>query len=218
MKKLVILVLVLLVLAAIVGGLAYGDLRLRGLAEQQAETKIAEALPQASGVTVELEGFPFALGVLMSGEVKALHVRLAEVQEAGLSAQDLSLDVQDITLDKDALIDEQRLVVTSIGSATAQGFVSDDAVSKVAGQTVKFSPGKAHATVRGQQIEVKASVKGRVVQLSSGIPGVPAMTFPLPPSDVLPCAPELELLEGKVRLRCSIDELPATLKEAMAKG
>lgn len=218
MKKIVILLVVLLVLAAIVGGLAYGDLRLRGLAEERAEQQLAKALPQASGVEVELEGFPFTLGVLLDGEVKALHVRLASVAEAGLEATDLSLDVETISLDKDALIDEQRLVVTDIGRATAQGFVSDDAVSKLAKQTIVFSPGKAKGVFQGKEIEVKASVKGRLVQLSAPIPGVPAVLFPLPSSDVLPCQPELELLEGKVRLACSIDELPPKLKEAMAKG
>ena len=107
MKKLVIVLLVLfLLLAALLGGLAYGDLRLRGLAEAQAEQKLAEALPQASGIEVTLDGFPFTLGVLLDGKVKALHVKLAEVKEAGLAAQDLSLDVEEISLDKDALIDE----------------------------------------------------------------------------------------------------------------
>jgi hypothetical protein len=217
-KAVVIVILLLVVLGAIVGGLAYADLRLRGLAEEHAELKLTEALPQARGVQVVLDGFPFTLGVLMNGQVDGLHVKLDEVKEAGLSAQDLSLDVETITLDKDALIDEQRLVVTDIGRATAQGFVSDDAVSKVVGQKVEFTPGKAHATVQGREIEVKARVKGRFVSLSSGIPGVPAVTFPLPPGDVLPCSPELELLAGKIRLSCSIDELPKTLKDAMAKG
>jgi hypothetical protein len=219
MKKLVIVLLVLvLLLAALLGALAYGDLRLRGLAEAHAELELTKALPQASGIDVTLDGFPFTLGVLLDGKVEALHVRLAEVKESGLTAQDLSLDVEDISLDKDALLDEQRLVITDIGRAKAQGFVTDDAVSKAVGQTITFSPGKARATVRGREVEVKASVKGRVVQLSSGIPGVPSVTFPLPPGDVLPCTPELELLEGKIRLSCSIDELPKTLRDAMAKG
>jgi LmeA-like phospholipid-binding len=218
MKKVVVVLVVLVVLAAIVGGLAYADLRIRGLAEEHAEQQLAQALPQVRGVEVVLDGFPFTLGVLVSGKVDGLHVRLVEVSEAGLTAQDLSLDVEEITLDKDALIDEQRLVVTDIGRATAQGFVGDGAVSKVVGQKITFTPGKAHATVQGRELEVKASVKGRVVQLSSSIPGVPPVVFPLPPGDVLPCSPELELLEGKIRLSCSIDELPAKLKEAMAKG
>lgn len=218
MRKIVILLVVVLVLAAIVGGLAYGDLRLRSMAEEHAEQKLVEALPQARGVEVELDGFPFTLGVLLDGQVEALHVRLASVQEAGLEATDLSLDVETISLDEDALLDEQRLVVTDIGRATAQGFVSDAAVSKLVGQEVRFSPGKAHGVWQGRELEVKASVKGRLVLLSAPIPGVPPVVFPLPPGDVLPCQPELELLQGKVRLRCSIDELPATLKEAMAKG
>ncbi len=219
MKKLVIVLLVLfLLLAALLGVLAYADVRLRGLAEERAEQELAKALPQASGIDVTLDGFPFTLGVLLDGKVDALHVKLAEVKEAGLSAQDLTLDVMDISLDKDALLDHKRLVITDIGRATAQGFVSDAAVSKAVGQAITFSPGKAKATFRGQDVEVKARVKGRVVQLTSGIPGVPSVTFPLPPGDVLPCTPELELLDRKLRLSCSIDALPEALKDAMAKG
>lgn len=219
MKKLVIVLLVLLVLLAVLlGAMAYADVRLRGIAEERAEQELAKALPQASGIDVTLDGFPFTLGVLLDGKVEALHVRLAEVEEAGLSAQDLTLDVEDISLDADALLDDRRLVVTDIGRATAQGFVSDAAVSKAVGQTVTFSPGKAKATFRGQEVELKASVKGRVVRLSPSLPGLPSATFPLPPGDVLPCTPELELLPGKLRLSCSIDELPAALKDAMAKG
>jgi hypothetical protein len=219
MKKLAIVLLVLFVLLGLVlAGLAYADVRLRGLAEEQAELKLAQSLPQVSGVDVTLDGFPFTLGVLMNGKVDALHVTIREVKEAGLVAHDLSLDVEDISLDKDALMDDQRLVVTDIGRAKAQGFVSDDAVSKAVGETVTFSPGKAHATVQGRELEVQASVKGRFVHLASKIPGVPTVTFPLPPGDVLPCTPELELLAGKIRLSCEIDELPQTLRDAMAKG
>lgn len=218
MKKLVIVLLVLLLLGALLAGLAYGDLRLRSLVEEHAEQQLVAALPQAKGVEVELDGFPFTLGVLLHGEVEALHVRLESVREAGLEATDLSLDVETIALDEDALIDEQRLVVTDIGRATAQGFVSDEAVSALVGQTIRFSPGKAHGVLRGRELEVTAAVKGRLVQLSTAVEGVPPVVFPLPPSDVLPCRPELELLEGKLRLACSIDELPPTLKDAMAKG
>lgn len=219
MKKVVIVVVVLLVIfAVILGVLAYVDVRVKEVAEAHAEQQLVEALPQASGIDVTLDGFPFVLGVLLDGKVEALHVKLTEVKEAGLSAQDLSLDVEEISLDKDALLDEQRLVVTDIGRAKAQGFVTDDAVSKAVGQTITFTPGKAKATFRGREVEVKASVKGRLVQLTSGIPGVPSVTFPLPPGDVLPCTPELELLDGRIRLSCAIDELPKTLKDAMAKG
>ncbi|MCX4241383.1 LmeA family phospholipid-binding protein [Paraliomyxa miuraensis] len=224
MKKLVILVVVLLVLGAIVGGLAYADVHVRELAEEHAEQQLAKALPQAKGIDVEFDGFPFTLGVLLDGEVEALHVRIGAVEEAGLSATDVSLDVDTISLDKDALIDEQRLVVTDIGKATAQAFVTDDDVSRViATQNVGvakivFSPGKAKGVYKGQELEVKARVEGRLVQLAVPMAGVPPLVFPLPSMDVLPCSPQLELLEGKARLACSIDDLPPTLKAAMAKG
>ncbi|MCA9706159.1 MAG: aminotransferase class I/II-fold pyridoxal phosphate-dependent enzyme [Myxococcales bacterium] len=128
-----------------------------------------------------------------------------------------ALDVEAIELDEDALIDEQRLVVTDIGRATAQAFVSDDAVSKAAKHEVVFEPGKVRVRYKGKDVEAKASVKGRLMMLSTNLPGVPPMVLPLPSSDLIPCSPELELLAGKARLSCSIDELPAKLREAMAQ-
>ncbi len=217
MKKVVILIVVLVILGAIVGGLAYADLHARTLAEEHAQANITRQLPQAQGVHVTLDGFPFTLGVLMNGEVEALHVDVDAVEEQGLRATELSLTVETISLDTDALLDEQRLVVTDIGRATAQGFVSDDAVTKVVGHEVQFSPGKARGEYQGQVIEATASIKGRLVLLSSNLEGVPPLIFPLPSSELLPCSPEVELLEGKLRLSCSVDEIPPKLKEAMAQ-
>ncbi len=216
MKKLVIILVVLVIVGAIVGGLAYADTRVRSMAESHAEEKIVETLPQASGVHVTLDGFPFTPGVLMSGEVDALHVAIDSLEEQGLQAHDLTLHVEDIRLDEDALIDDHRLVVTDIGTATATAFFTDDEVSAVVGKTVEFSVGSVHATYKGHRVQAQASVEGRKVRLSTRIPGAPQLVFPLPPSDVLPCAPELELLDGKVRIECSIDEIPPRLRQAMA--
>jgi len=217
MKKIVVIVVVLVLLVAILGGLAYADMRVRHVVEEHARAKITETLPQAQGVGVEIDGFPFVLGVLMSGEVEALHVTVDAVEEQGLRATELSLHVESIQLDTDALLDESRLVVTGIGRATAEGFVSDDEVSKLSGHTVEFGAGTARAEVQGQVIEAAASIQGRLVFLSSNLEGVPPLMFPLPSSELLPCAPQAELMPGKIRLACSVTELPAALRDAMAQ-
>lgn len=216
MKKVLIVLVVLLVLVVV--GLLYADTQLKSMAEDHAEQEISKALPQLSGVQVELDGFPIALDVLLHGEVEGLHVTIEKAAEAGLQAEELSLDVYQIALDKDALIDDQRLVVTEIGEARAQGFVTDDEVSKAVEQTVTFTGGKAHAVVKGKEVEASASVMGRMVALRTTLPGVPPLVFPLPSTDLLPCSPELEVLEGKLRLSCSIDAIPPALRDAMAQG
>ncbi|MCA9651253.1 MAG: LmeA family phospholipid-binding protein [Myxococcales bacterium] len=216
MKKLLIVLLVLLVVAIV--ALLYADTQLKSLAEERAEQEIGKALPQLHGVKVELDGFPIALDVLLHGQVEGLHVTIERASEAGFEAEQLSLDVSEISIDKDALIDEQRLVVMQIGQATAQGFVTDEEVSKAVKQTVTFSAGKVKARIHGQEVEAKASVKGRMVALSTTLPGVPPMLFPLPSTDLLPCSPQLELLEGKLRLSCTTSELPDALLIAMAQA
>ena len=216
MKK--VLVVLLVLLALVVVGLLYADTQLKSLAEDHAEQEITKALPQLSGVQVQLDGFPIALDVLLHGQVEGLHVTIAKAEEAGLQAEELSLDVYEIAIDKDALIDEQRLVVTQIAEATAQGFVTDDEVSKAVKHEVHFTGGKARATIQGKEVEASASVMGRMVALRTTLPGVPPMVFPLPSTDLLPCSPELEVLEGRLRLSCSIDALPDALRDAMAQG
>ncbi len=218
MKKIVILLVLLVLLLGILIGLAYADLRVRGLAETHAEEQIARRLPMVEGVEVGLDGFPFTPGVLLRGEVEALHVKIARVEEQGLAADELSLDVETIRLDKDALIDEQRLVITSTGRVTVQGYVSDEAVAALVKREVEFTPGKVHATIQGRRFEAKIAVQGRLVQLSAPIPGVPPLVFPLPSDDVLPCEPQLELLQGRLRLSCTVDALPDELLEALAQG
>lgn len=216
MKKVLAVLVVLLVLVVV--GLLYADTQLKSLAEDHAEQEIGKALPQLSGVQIELDGFPIALDVLFHGQVEGLHVTIDKAREAGFEAEELSLDVYEISIDKDALMDEQRLVVTEIGKATAQVFVTDDEVSKAVKQPVTFSGGKARAKVKGKEVEASASVMGRMVALRTTLPGVPPLVFPLPSSDVLPCSPELEVLEGRLRLSCSIDALPDALRDAMAQG
>ncbi|MEM7151623.1 MAG: LmeA family phospholipid-binding protein [Myxococcota bacterium] len=215
MKKLLLVLLILLVL--VIGGVLFADMKVRGLAEEHAEDRITSTLTQAEGVHVTFDGFPFVLGVLATGQVEALHVKIDRVREQGLEAQDLSLDVETISIDTDALIDEQRLVVTDIGAARVQGFIADEQVSKVVGQEVHCTPGAIKAKVEGVEVQATATVKGRTVVLAAPIPGVEPLVFPLPPTDVLPCAPQLEVLEGKFRVSCTVDEIPPRLRAAMAQ-
>lgn len=214
MKKLLLVLLLFILLVA--GGLAFADSKVRELAEDRAEQKITAAVPEARGVHVTLDGWPFVFGVLVASEVKALHVAVDEVQQRGVRAHDLRLDVEAIAIDRDALLGDQRLVVTDIGSATVHVSMTDDEVSKAVKRTVRFGDDKVWVTVKGHEVPVRAGVRNHTVVLDSGIPGAPKLKVPLPGENVLPCEPELSAREGELDFSCTIDALPGPLRDAMA--
>jgi hypothetical protein len=218
-KALLILLVVLLVLLLVgIGIFLYADSRVKDYAETEAETRIADRVPQASGVNVEIEGYPLLFDVLFSSKIEGLAVTVAKVTSPKIEAVDLSLHVEGIALDRDKMLKDRTLVVTDIERATVQGFLTQEAVSEATRGKVKFSPGSVTATVRGHTFAAKLTVKGRRIELSAPIPGVPPVVVPLPDEELLPCEPEVELQEGRLRLSCTITELPAAVKRAMAQA
>jgi hypothetical protein len=156
--------------------------------------------------------------VLFSSRIDGLVVTVDEVTSPRIEAVDLSLHVEGIALDRDKMLKDRELVVTDIERATVQGFLTQEAVSAAARGEVKFSPGSVTASARGHTFAAQLKLEGRRIELSAPIPGVPPVVVPLPDEELLPCDPEVELLEGKLRLSCTIDELPAAVKRAMGQG
>lgn len=220
MKKVLIILLVVL-LVLVVAGIAaffYVDARVEEYAETEAESRIAARVPQASGIDVDIDGSPLLLDVLFSSEIERLVVTVEQVTSPRIEAVDLSLRVDGIALDRDAMLGDRKLVVTGIDRAEVQGFLTQEAVSKATRGEVVFAPGSVTAKVRGRSFAASLKVEGRRIELRAPIPGVPPVVVPLPDEELLPCEPEVELQEGRLRLSCTITELPAAVKRAMAQA
>jgi hypothetical protein len=215
-KILFVLLIVFVVLLVIgVGAFLYADTRVKAYAEQEAQKRIATRVPQADGVNVTIDGFPLLFDILFGGKIEGLHVEIARVHSHGIEAKDLSLDVEGIALDRDKMLSDRQLIVTGIDRATVQGFLSDDDVSKAAKAKVTFKPGKVTVSAHGHTVDAKVRIVGRRIELRANMPGVPKATVPLPEQELLPCKPEVEVQAGRLRLSCSIDELPDAVKRAM---
>lgn len=218
MKK-VLLILAVVLVVLVVAGIAaffYADARVKDYAETEAEARIAARVPQASGIHVKIEGSPLLFDVLLSSTIEGLSVTVDKVTSPRIEAVDLSLHVEGIALDRDEMLENRKLVVTDIERATVQGFLTQEAVSEATRGSVAFEPGSVTATVRGQTFAAQLKVKGRRIELSAPFPGVPPVVVPLPDEELLPCDPEVELQKGRLRLSCTITELPMAVKRAMA--
>ncbi len=228
MKKLAIVLVILGVLLAI--ALAAGwwlDRAARGLAEAEASKRILEVLPNTGKAVVTIDGFPFLVNVLLSGEVERLHVELSDVRQAGVAVESISLVVDDIRIDRDLLINEQKLVVVGIDRAQLVGRVTGEAVSKVVGESVVFEGSVARVVVQGFRLDAKLEVSKRRVSVNLSSSDIPAeltdrylgkpLVFALPGADVLPCDPGLSVVDSRLELRCSVTELPASVKQALGQ-
>src|SRR5215470_20355574 len=113
MKKLGLVLGVLAVLLAIAIGVGWWfDGKARALAESEAEKRVLEALPGTAKAKVTIEGFPFLFDVLVAGKVDRLRVLLTEVKSAGISVESIELVVDELHIDRDLLLDEQKLAIT----------------------------------------------------------------------------------------------------------
>jgi hypothetical protein len=212
-KRLFVLVVVL---GLLLGGLAWGDIWVRGVAEEEARARLARAIPQAQRSEVTIVGFPFVGRILMSGAVERIVVVLHGLKERGVELERVQLEADDIVLDRDRLLGERVLAITDVGHVRVEGIITADAVTRALGVPLELRDGTARVTVEGQTFGASISVAGRAVLVT--VTGAPPLAVPLPPEKYLPCQPEVTIEGDRLAVACSTTELPAAVMEVLGKG
>ena len=179
-----------------------------GVVEERIEERVENRVPDATTVDASLDSFPFVTRLSLTGRVRELTVDLEGVERAGLAFARISVELQGIQLDRTALYDSDfRLESIDEGAITAE--FTEEALSAAVGTEVQLEPGQAVVTVAGQEIAAPVEVSGGNLVLSGG-----AFSVPLPTSDLFPCDLEGEVLAGRARLTCGVDEVPPLLLRA----
>lgn len=227
MKKLGIVLVVIGVLLAIAIGVGFWlDRKARAMAEDEAEKRIVEVLPRMRSAEVKIEGFPFLADVLLFAAVDRLHVRLDDIDGAGVLVESVVLVVDKLRIDRDLLLGEKKLAVTGIDRAEVTARLTGDAISRVLKQQIELVGDKAKVHSHGFAIDASLKVnKRRVeVELTGAMPPEVAavvlgrpLVFQLPPEEVLPCAPALRIVDSRLELGCTVTELPAGVKRALGQ-
>jgi hypothetical protein len=231
LKKLGIVFAILGVLLLVALGIGwYFDGKARALAEAEAEKRIMDALPGTGSAEVTIEGFPFLFDVLVAGEIDQLHVVLKNVASPGILVESIELTVDALKIDSDLLLDEQKLSITGISRAEVVGRITGEAASAALKQKVEFDGERVKVEHSGMKADAKVVLEGRKIAITLaedseaaalarryyGGAG-PKFIVPLPPKDVLPCEPGLAVKNSRLELRCSVTELPASVKKAIGQ-
>lgn len=202
-------------LGVLLGLLAAGDVWARVWAEGQTE-KLAEAqLEQVAGVDVTYRGFPFVGRLVVLGRIDAMEVRFDEAVEQGLTLSQAGFELTGIAIDRMAFLQEREVDLADIDTGSVFAEITQEEVSRVLGATVEFQPGLAVVTVAGQTAQASVTIRDNhlVLVLVTGT----ELAVPIPASAVLPCAAKGTVLQGRVRVTCTVDTIPSVLVQAASQ-
>jgi hypothetical protein len=201
--------LLLAVVAVLVLLLVAADLGVRSVAESQLRDRVAAAVSPGGATSARISSFPFVGRLLISGDVSRIQVAAADVTVERLTFAKVSVDLQDVTLDRGRLLSDRKVVLESLGKGTATAELTQDRLSAALGVPVTLTAGHIAVRVAGQQVTAKATVSDNTLRVTVAGLSVPGLRIPKLP--LLPCVADAVVLAGRIRLTCSVDQVPPEL-------
>jgi hypothetical protein len=187
-RKLILLAVVVLVLGFV------ADIATKAYAESQIELTANKEAPEA-GANAAIPVFPFLPPLLLSGKVDEVSLHMTHVPAGAVFFDRLDFDLIGVQISRRALLDERRVELVAIDRGTVSAVVP--------------LPAAARALPIG---DLTARVSGRTIVVRGG--GV-SVSIPMPEPDLVPCAGSATLQAGRVRLTCTLTEIPPALVEAL---
>lgn len=201
--------LLLVLLIAIVGLLIAADFAARVVVTNQLERNLARDVPSATSASVAIDSFPFLGRLVVSGKVATLHASVTDVDAGPLKLARATVDLQDVQIDRQALLRQRRVVLTSIGGGTATAEITQEQLSDALNVPVRLSNGKVGVRAGPLQASAKVTVRDNVIRLNTGPVSLPAIRIPKAP--LLPCVANAEVLDGRIRVSCTLNQVPEEL-------
>jgi hypothetical protein len=146
---------------------------------------------------------------LTAGDLSRITVAAVGVTVEGLTFARVAVDLRGVTVDRDRLLSERKVVLRSLRRGTASAEVTQDQLSERLGVPITLEAGRAQVRVAGQTVTATASVTDNMLRLAVAGLTVPALRIPRLP--LLPCAADAEILAARIRLTCEVDQVPPEL-------
>ena len=203
-RKLLLVFIVVVVVALLVA-----DVVARRVAEDQLRQRVAAEVQPDGPVSAGISSFPFLGRLLLSGTIPEVEVSLEDLTVRGFTFASVGVVLESVQLDRDALLQDRRLALEGIGRGTAVVEISADEISRIARVPVQLESGRARVRLNGRLVDVSARVQGMTLFVEAG--GVTLASVEIPPLPLVACLSGTEIRPGRLRLTCSIDEVPVEL-------
>lgn len=174
----------LVLLVAVLWGI--GEVLLIPFAESRIETEVAERSRDATAISANIDSFPLAASVLLTGKVRELTVTLDRIGRVGVSFAEVAFRVNGINVDRTAIL-QGRARVRSIDSGTVTARIELGAIGRLA-----------------SLVGVDVRMDGRTLRAGPASIEIPA--------DLVPCDPLSRVDDDTIVITCEITELPDVLQ------
>lgn len=201
--------LLLLFLVLVLGGLVVVDVVARRAAEGHLRQIVVDRVQPGGEVSVRISSFPFLGRLLVSGTVSRVDAEVRDLTVGGMTFRRAGVRLHDVRIDRDALVEEQRGALESIGRGTALAELSEDELSRLVGTRVDLEDGRARVDLGGGLVGVEARLEGRTLVVDAAGLTLPAVEIPELP--LVDCLTSTEFLRDRLRLTCSIEDVPVEL-------
>ena len=189
MRKLLVLLIVVFVLGLV------ADIGLKAMAESQIETTAKREAPDSSA-DAAIPVFPFLPPLLMAGKVDEVSIRLANVAAGPTVFERLDFDLHGVEISRRALLDDREVKLVAIDRGTVTALVPLPAAAR-------------NLPLSG----LSARVRGRTLIVTG--PGGISVPLPMPRSSLMPGDGTATIVGGRVRVSCTLEEIPPALVEAI---
>jgi hypothetical protein len=183
--------------ALVVLGLV-ADIGTKALSESQIETTARNEAPEASA-DAAIPVFPFLPPLLLAGKVDEVSVHLSHVRAGPVFFDRLDFDLHGVQISRSALLEERRVRLVAIDRGTVTAVVPLPTIARdlpISGLTARV-------------VDRRIVVRG---------PGGVSASIPLPAAELVPCEGKAVVYAGKVRVTCTLEDIPPALVEAVNNG
>ncbi|HVE93419.1 MAG TPA: DUF2993 domain-containing protein [Acidimicrobiales bacterium] len=204
----------LIFLGVVVALLGAGDLAARSYAETKLDARARQEVPPGSTVDTSVGGFPFLGRLALNGTVSEVDFRLENVDAGVVVFASVDVDLHGVHLDRQQLFSEQKARLTSLDRGTVTVDITEDALSNALRVPVTVANGNVTVRVLTQDFDVVPRITAEGSLRFEGQGLARALTLVIPKTDTVPCVGRVTVLAGRLRLVCSITEIPEAFLDA----
>jgi hypothetical protein len=206
------LIVVLVILGALGAG---GDVGARQWAEGQIESRARAELPDEVSVSAQIRGFPFLPPLFIGGDVSEVDGHFENVPAGALVLAAVDIELHGIRINRGKLIRERKVELVGIDEGTVSVEIASAVLAKALGVPINISGGQLKVAGAGVSAVAKLSVRDNALVID--VAGI-VRRVPIPKTRLVPCASSVTVLAGRVRLTCTIRDVPpGLLGEANAR-
>jgi hypothetical protein len=201
----------LVILLAILTGV---DLLARTIAEQQVVDQIKSELTGNAKVSASIPVFPFIPRLLISGSVPKVTVKVTNLAGPPINLAEVDISLRGVVINQHDLLNKRRVELVSIDKGVVGVVITQEALSDVLHQPIKVAGGRITVTVAGQTVTATAAVVNNRLVLKPVGGGPSLAPIGVGQAKLVPCAGSVTLEEGKVRVSCTVKQIPDALVRA----